>query len=188
MKTTASASPSGPQASRPAATTVAATATPPSASRPTAPVDYRANVERQTREQKSVGNILAYIVYGFLALFLVTAALAGYGGYTLTRQLHDQSNTIGELDARYDAANKDLAAKLAVTRDTLQQAQAQIARQQDLIVKQQEDLNRLLSATTANDAALKAEKAARLQENTILRSRLHELDVRTTPAGTSPKF
>jgi hypothetical protein len=167
---------------------MAATAAPAAASRPSTPVDYRANVERQSREQKTVGNILAYIVYGFLAIFVLTVALAGYGGYTLTRQLHEQSATITDLDSRYDAANKDLTAKLAATQNTLQQAQAQIGRQQDLIVKQQEDFNRLLTATTANDAALKAEKAARQQDIAILRARVHELDARTTAVGATPKF
>jgi len=184
MKTIPTASPA------PASAAASATAIPTSVTRPatSAPrpaagtVDYRANVERQSREQKSVGNILSYIVYGFIGISLIAAGLAGYGGYTLSRQIHDQSVTVSDLDARYAAANKDLLTKLAATQDTLTQAQAQITRQQDLILKQQDALNRL--ATSANSTAydLKKEAQARAQETANLRARVRDLDERISQA------
>jgi hypothetical protein len=151
-----------------------------SSPRPATTVDYRANVERQSREQKSVGNLLSYVVYGLIAFFVISAGLAAYGADVIFKQLHDQSVTVSDLDARYAAANKDLNAKLATTQDTLGQAQAQIARQQDLILKQQEELNRLIAATSDNESAIRQEKQARAQEAASLRERVRDLEYRTS--------
>jgi uncharacterized coiled-coil protein SlyX len=137
-------------------------------------------VERQSREQKSVGNILAYAVYALIGFFVLSAGLAIYGADVIFTQLHDQSVTVSDLDARNAAASKDLNVKLATTQDTLAQAQAQITRQQDLIVRQQEQLNRLIAATNDNAAALKSEKQARTQETANLRSRIRDLENRPT--------
>jgi hypothetical protein len=182
MKTIPTASPA-PSSSASSATTtlpssVARAAT--SSPRPASTVDYRANVERQSREQKSVGSLLSYVVYALIGFFVISAGLAGYGSYVIFQRLHDQSQTVSDLDARYAAANKDLNAKLATTQDTLSQAQAQIARQQDLILKQQEELNRLIAATSDNASALKTEKQARAQETASLRARVRDLEDRST--------
>ncbi len=83
-----------------------------------------------------------------MRFFVIGAGLAGYGAYVIFKQLHDQSATVSELDSRYAAANKDLnCASSPPLRTPSRQAQAQITRQQDLIVKQQEELNRLIAAT-----------------------------------------
>ncbi len=157
-----------------------ATTTSASASRPSSPtVDYRANVERQAREQKSVGSLLSYVVYGLIAFFVISAGLAGYGAKVIFAKLNDQSQTVSDLDARYGAATKDLSAKLAAAQDTINQAQTQIARQQDLIMKQQEELNRLITTASDNDAAIKSEKQARAQETAALRARVKELEYKT---------
>ena len=160
------------------ATTIPTSVTRPAAttSRPSTTSDYRANIDRQSREQKSVGSILSYVVYGLIAFFVIGTALAGYGGYVLSQRIHDQSVTVSDLDSRYAAANKDLTAKLAVTQDTLTQAQAQISRQNDLIVKQQDDLNRLIAASNDLTKALAAEKSTRAQENSSLRARVRDLE------------
>ena len=167
----ASSSSASPTGTLPSSLTRSAASSP----RPATTTDYRANMERQAREQKSVGSILAYVVYALIGCFVVGAALAGYGAYVVSVQLHQQSVTVSDLDARYAAANKDLNAKLAATQDTLSQAQAQITRQQDLIVKQQEDLNRLIAATNDNASALRAEKQARAQETANLRAEVRDL-------------
>jgi len=189
MKTIPTASTASSSSSS-AATAVPTSVTRPttaSASRPAPTVDYRANIERQSREQKSVGSILSYVVYALIAFFVLSAALAGYGAKVIFSQLHDQSVTVADLDQKYAAANKDLVAKLSATQDTLTEAQAQIARQQDLIVKQQETLNQLLTASTANDAAIKQEKQARQQETQTrtqdeasLRARIKDIEYRTS--------
>jgi septal ring factor EnvC (AmiA/AmiB activator) len=106
--------------------------------------------------------------------------LAAYGADIIFKQIHDQTVTVSDLDARYAAVTKDLNAKLAATQDTLSQAQAEIARQQDLIVKQQEELNRLIAATSDNAGALKTEKQARAQDIAGLRERVRDLEYRTS--------
>jgi len=151
-----------------------------SSPRPATTIDYRANMERQAREQKSVGNILNYVVYGLIGFFVIGALLAGYGTKVIFDRLNDQSATVSDLDARYAAANKDLNAKLAATQETLIQTQAQITRQQDLIVKQQEELNRLIAATSDNASALRGEKQARAQETASLRAQVRDLENRGT--------
>jgi uncharacterized coiled-coil protein SlyX len=161
-------------------TTLPSAARPATASsqRPATTVDYRANVERQTREQKSVGSLLAYVVYGLIAFFVISAGLAAYGANVIFKQLHDENVTVTDLDAHYSAATKDLNVKLGATQDTLGQAQAQIARQQDLIVKQQEELNRVIAALNDETNALKVERQARAQETASLRARVKDLENR----------
>jgi hypothetical protein len=178
MKTIPTTSP----ASSSSATTLPSSVTRPatSAPRPATTVDYRSNVERQSREQKSVGNILAYVVYALIGFFVISTALAAYGAHVIFKQIYDQSVTVSDLDQRYAAANKDLNTKLASAQDTLSQAQTQIARQQDLIFKQQEELNRLITATNDNANALKAEKQARTQEAANLRAQIRDSEYRGT--------
>jgi hypothetical protein len=178
---------SSPAASSPASTASASSITRPATVGSTAPtrpsaanIDYRANVERQNREQKSVGNILAYFVYGLIAVFVIGGGLAIYGSVIIFDKLHDQSATLSDLDARYALKVNALNTQITATQDTLAQAQAEIARQQDLINKQQEDLNRLLTAMTENTTAIKMERQSRAQETAALRARLRDLEYRTT--------
>jgi hypothetical protein len=174
MKTTPAASPSSSTSA--SATPVTRTTPAASTTRPAAVVDYRTNVERQSREQKSVGGILSIVVYVLIGLFVIGASLAGYGLYVLSKQLNQQSVTMNDFDKRYTADTRDLNTKLANTLDTLTQAQAQIGRQQELIVKQQETINKLLSATEDNATAIRTEKAARAQETANIRTRLKDLE------------
>ncbi len=53
--------------------------------------DFRRNTERQSREQKSFGNVLATITYSILVAFILVTALAGYGGYILFQRIKLQS-------------------------------------------------------------------------------------------------
>jgi hypothetical protein len=127
-----------------------------------------------------VGGLLAILVYSLIAFFVLGAALAGYGAYVVSVQLHQQSVTVSQLDAKYAAANKDLDAKLASTLDTLTQAQSQIDRQQELILRQQETINKLLSATQETAAAVRQEKQTRAEETASLRERVKDLEYQTT--------
>jgi hypothetical protein len=163
---TAPASTGGAPASRPALSTVN--------------IDYRTNVERQAREQRSVGNILSYFVYGLIAVFILGAGLAIYGSVIIFQQLHDESATISDLDAKYALKVSAVDTQLATTQNSLAEAQAQIQRQQDLLTKQQEDLNRLLAASSDNASALKAEARARAQDEALLRARIRDLESKTT--------
>ncbi len=139
-------------------------------------VDYRTNVDRQAREQKSVGGVLTLLVYSLIGFFVVGAGLAGYGAYVVSVQLHQQSVTVSDLDNRFSAENKALNARLAAAQDTLAQAQAQIGREQELILKQQEAINQLLTLSANNASALRQEKQARAEETAQLRTRVKNLE------------
>jgi hypothetical protein len=205
MKPNINASPSGAtttsstshaSATRPAGTASTASTTAASATRPAGTAaspasraaassfDYRANVERQSREQKSVGNILAYFVYGLIAVFVLGAILAGYGAYTINKQLHDESTSISSLDAKYTQKVDLLTTELSSTQDQLTQTQAQLTRQQDLLTKQEEEISQLRTAISAASSAsadaIHAEARARAQEAAALRARIRDLEYRTS--------
>jgi hypothetical protein len=192
MKTTHTASPSPASSS---STTTSSSAIPTSVTRTatatprTAPqIDYRTNVERQSREQKSVGNILAYVVYGLIAFIVLGVALAGYGANVIFERIHDQSVTVSDLDQKYAQANQELLSKLATTQQALVEAQAQANRQQDVIVKQQDAINRLIAASDASADAIRQEKSTRTQETAALRARVRDIEYRTTNTTTTQKY
>jgi hypothetical protein len=174
MKTTPSASPA-PSTSTPSAAPARST---PSTVRAASVVDYRTNVERQSREQKSVGDLLSIIVYTLIGLFVIGASLSGYGTYVIFKQLRQQSVTVSDLDARLSAQNSALATQLQTTVTTLSEAQAQIGREQELILKQQETINKLIAAAQDNAAAIRTERATRADETASIRERLRDLEYR----------
>lgn len=157
-------------------------ATPGATPRTSTASDFRANIERQNREQKSVGNVLSYVVYAIGALLIIGAGLAIYGGYVLSQQIHEQSVTVSDLDARYAAQNKELTAALGTTNDTLAQAQAQVRRQEEMIARQQDTINKLVTTNDEIVAALKQERLTRASETSNLRARVRSLEDETTPA------
>ena len=181
-----------PMKSTPTAATAATSSTTPlsststrvtTATRPATISDYRTNAERQSREQKSVGNLLSYVVYGLVAMFVIGALLAGYGTYVLSKQIEGQNVTIGGLQSHFEAENKDLTVKLASTIDALSQSQAQISRQQQLIVAQQDTINKLISTTNDNSSVIRQERQVRAQETAAIRARLKDLEY----SGTSTR-
>jgi hypothetical protein len=174
MKTTPTATPtSSPMTSSSPARSAAAPST-----RPATVVDYRTNIERQAREQKSMGGVLAIVVYVLIGFFVLGASLAGYGLYAISKQLHQQSLTIDDLDKRYAAQHEALAAQLNATIETLTKAQAQIGREQELIMQQQEAINKLIAANDATATALKQERQSRASETASLRARVNSLENR----------
>jgi hypothetical protein len=157
-------------------------ATPGATPRASTASDFRANIDRQSREQKSVGDVLAYVVYAIGALLIIGAGLAIYGGYVLSQQIHQQSVTMSDLDARYAAENKSLTDALGTTNDSLSQAQGQIRRQEEMIARQQDTINKLVITNDEIVAALKQERLTRASETTNLRARVRALEDETTPA------
>jgi hypothetical protein len=157
-------------------------ATPGSTPRTSTASDFRANIDRQSREQKSVGNVLAYVVYAIGALLIIGAGLAIYGGYVLSQQIHQQSVTVSDLDTRYAAQNKSLTDALGVTNDSLSQAQAQIHRQEEMIARQQDTINKLVATNDEIVTALRQERLTRASETANLRARVRSLEDETTPA------
>jgi hypothetical protein len=119
--------------------------------------------------------MLAIVVYVLIGFFVLGAALAGYGTYTLSRQIHAQSVTVSDLDARNAAENKTLTDGLASTDETLAQAQAQIHRDQEIILRQQDTINKLVIANDNTVAALRQERQTRAGETANLRAQLKTL-------------
>lgn len=190
MKTTPTASPtSSTSAARPTGTSPSSPASASTAARPASTtstaslrpasvVDYRSNIDRQAREQKSIGGILSIIVYSLIFVFVVCASLTGYGIFALSKQLEKQSLTINDLDKKYAEQQAALQAQLTATGDTLAKTQAQVGRQQELINQQQEALNKLMAANDSLSSALKQEKQSRASETASLRSRVNSLENR----------
>lgn len=166
------------------------TTRPAAATRPATVVDYRTNIDRQAREQKSVGGVLAILVYCLIAFVVIGAGLAGYGAYAVGKQLQKQSLTITDLDKHYASETLSLAAQIKSTQDALTQAQtqtqAQLAREQELIVQQQESINKLIAADTATVTALKQERAARADETSALKSRVRILENKLQERRATP--
>ncbi len=178
MKTTPSASPAPTSTTAPAVATTPVRTTPASGARTNPVVDYRSNVERQAREQKSVGSLLSIIVYALIALFVISAGLSGYGAKVIFDRLHDQSVTVSDLDQRLSAQNQALSNQLQTTMSNLAVAQGNISREQELILKQQETINKLISAAEDNAAAVRTERATRAEETSNIRARLRDLEYR----------
>jgi hypothetical protein len=175
MKTTPSANPAPSSSSAASASPPRSTA---STLRTATVSDFRSNVERQSREQKSVGDLLSILVYTLIGLFVVGALLSGYGAYVLSKQIQQQSVTVGDLDKRLSDQNRALSDQLKSTMTTLSDAQAQIGREQELILKQQETINKLISAAQDNANAIKTERATRADETLSIRERLRDLEYR----------
>ncbi len=148
--------------------------------------DYRSNIERQSREQKSIGGVLSILVYSLIGLFVVGALLAGYGAFVFSKQIHQQSVTMSDLDSRYAAQNQTLTAELKSTQEALLQVQTLATRQQDILARQQDTINKLLTATSDDANAIRQEHAARAEETSIrenetaaLRARVRTLEAKT---------
>ena len=168
-------------ASRPVTASVA----PAAATRPAGGgFDYRANVERQSREQKSVGSILAYFVYGLIAVVVIGASLATYGTVIIFDRLHDHATSISSIDDKYAQKDAELTKAIVTMQDTLSQSNATIAQQRDLLNKQEEEINQLHAAinaaNTATADAIHAEARARANEAAALKARIRDLEYKTS--------
>jgi hypothetical protein len=130
--------------------------------------DYRKNVERQTREQKSFDSVLATVGYSLLAAIVLVAGLAGYGGYVIWQQVQNQASTVRQLDAKYQQ-------ETALLRESLVNKQTDIDKLNDLVKRQQESSNRLKAMMDETTAALRAERAQRARETADLQQRLRRL-------------
>jgi hypothetical protein len=168
----ASATSSSSTAARPASSTISA----PSRASSSSVNDFRSNAERQAREQKSISGLISIIVYVLVGLFVLGTILAGYGAYVISRQIHQQSITLSDLDSRYTARTQALATQLQTTNDALARSNAQIAREQELIALQQENLTKLANAAEANTAAWRVERQSRAAETASLRARVRDLE------------
>ncbi len=148
----------------------------PAPTRAPSALDYRANIDRQAREQNSVGSFLAIVVYSLLGLFVLGACLAGYGTWALSKQIHQQSLTIGDLDRHYSDEDDLLKARLKTVSQDLAQSDALAGRQQQIVEQQQATITKLSALTEQLSANLQAERQLRSIETTTLRARVRSLE------------
>lgn len=120
---------------------------------------YTRNVERQSREQKSMNNLLSGVGLFLLVLVLIVGASAGFGGYVIWKQIQDQAVTVNQLDVKYAAAVSALNQNLTLSNE-------QIAAHQSA-----------LSALREETASLKSQLAA---SSSLLRSTQRDLDNQKT--------
>lgn len=74
--------------------------------------DFRQNAARQAKEQKVVGSVLGWIVYGFIGAMVLLTGLAALGGYTLLQMIESQSVTVAQLDNKYEALVAEVRAEV----------------------------------------------------------------------------
>ena len=73
------------------------------------------------------------------------------------------------------AANRVLTEQLKTTMDTVTLEQADLAKEQDLIMHQQDTINKLMAANDSTTSALRDERSERAEETASLRSRMNHL-------------
>lgn len=113
--------------------------------------DFRRNAERQVREQQATGSILSGIAYALLAAIILVASLSAFGGYVMWRQIQNNATTVTQLN---DKLNAEVAA--------LREEAVEVRRANDEVIKrQQEQVNRLTSALEQQRGAFVAEQKRR---------------------------
>lgn len=138
----------------------------PSRMNPTAPtpINARASIERQAREQKAVSTLLSGAALGLLGIILTLSALAAFGGYVLWHQIQKQGVTLQLVETNLRAE--------------LQRAQDELAANDNMLKTEIEKSNllqtRLRSQTEEHRALI------RTQDQTIatLQARNRQLEAR----------
>jgi len=167
-----------------------------SAMRPPSVDDFRRNAERQSKEQKAVGSILAWVSYSLIGAVLLIAGLAGLGGWTLYRMIQKQSVTVAELDSHYQgefaAVREQLSAEVLHLQGSLARTAERLEATSNLAIKQQETIKALLAQVekqagglariqdqiSANEEALKLESSRRWRGDRDSQTRDASLDGR----------
>lgn len=169
------AKPTGPEPPRRAASRPAGKLTggPIPSIRPGAPADFRRNVQRQVREQRTVGSILGIFV-ALIALLLVAGlCFAGYGAYILFQDLGAQKVSTSQMRSALRGDIEQLQAAQEKARKDLRIIQ-------DALIDQQEDTARLADSVGFRldkiQDAVNEEQRARQSETLLLRRRAAELE------------
>lgn len=130
--------------------------------------DFRRNAERQSKEQKSTGTILSGIAYGLIAAILLVASLSAFGGFVMWRQIQNNATTVAQVN---DKLNAEVAA--------LREEAAEARKATDEVIKrQQEQINRLTAVTEQQRGAFVAEQKKRDREIQALQAAIKRQDSR----------
>jgi hypothetical protein len=130
--------------------------------------DFRRNAERQSREQQSTGSILSGIAYALLAAILIVASLASFGGYVMWRQIQSQATTVAQLSDK-------LNVEVATLRE---EAEAARKTSDEVVRRQQEQINRLTSTLEQQRIAFVNEQKKKDRDIQLLQGNVKRLEAR----------
>ncbi len=142
--------------------------------------NYTRNVERQSKEQKSMNTILSGVGLFLLVLVLIFAVSAGFGGYVLWKEIQNQQVTVGRLDAKYAAAISGLDENIVRTNEEIANLQLTLKTQRDEIVTLRTQQTALLTQLRNSQRDIESSKA-RVQE--LERA----MGIRNRAAATTPR-
>ena len=130
--------------------------------------DFRRNAERQSKEQKTTGNILSGIAYALLAVIMIVASLSAFGGYVMWRQIQSQATTVAQLS---DKLNNEVAVLRDEAAITKKNADENFRRQQEI-------LNKTIVSLEQQRANFLAEQKKKDREILSLQGRLTRIENR----------
>jgi hypothetical protein len=131
--------------------------------------EFRKNVERQTREQKAVGDVMSWVGYSLLGGLIIVALMAGFGGYTLYHMIQDQSVTVAQFEAKYES-------ETAALRQNIKDLQQELTQTRSLTSRQQEQITRLSSRADEAAAIIKTQKQIIDRDMTELKGRVRRIE------------
>jgi uncharacterized protein HemX len=108
---------------------------------PTA-LNVKRSVDRQRKEQRAVSSILSGVGLALLLIIGGCAALSGFGGFVLWKQIQRQSVTVDQMEQRINQEIASLQARNAELTSGLESAGAQLAKQLSLLEQAKSQLNR----------------------------------------------
>ena len=108
---------------------------------PTA-LNVKRSVDRQRKEQRAVSSILSGVGLALLLIIGGCAALAGFGGFVLWKQIQRQSVTVDQMEQRINKEIASLQARNAELTSGLESAGAQLAKQLSLLEQAKSQLSR----------------------------------------------
>lgn len=137
------------------------------------PPDFRRNVQRQVREQRTVGSILGIAVTLIGLLLLAGIGFAGYGAYIISQDLGAQKVSTSQMRSA-------LRGDIDQLQTTLDKARKDLRIIQDALIDQQEDTARLADSVGFRldklQDAVNEEQRSRQSETLLLRRRASELE------------
>ena len=116
----------------------------PAMNNPTNPsaLNVKRSIDRQRKEQQAVTSILGGVGLALLSIIVGCAALSGFGGFVLWKQIQRQSVTVDQMEQRLNKEFASLQARDAELSSELEAAGAQLAKQLSLLEQAKAQLSR----------------------------------------------
>jgi uncharacterized protein HemX len=107
-----------------------------------AALNVKRSIDRQRKEQQAVTSILGGVGLALLLIIVGCAALSGFGGFVLWKQIQRQSVTVDQMEQRLNKEFESLQARDAELSSGLEAAGAQLAKQLSLLEQAKAQLSR----------------------------------------------